>query len=100
VATEARGKGAADDRLLTIEGAAELTSFDPSVIVGWMERGLPYVASGTGRVRPRMKDRRIRSSDLWAWVERLTIRKAEPVTGPAASPASGGLSAWRARKGD
>lgn len=86
------------ERLLTIEQAAELTAFEPEVIVGWMERGLPYVAARGGRIRPRLKDRRIRASDLWAWVEGLTVRKIEKA-GVSAAAASGGLSAWRERKG-
>jgi hypothetical protein len=90
---------ARSERLLTIEAAAELTAFDPSVIVGWMERGMPYVPAKDGRVRPRLKDRRIRASDLWAWIDRITIRKVEPVAGAVPSAASGGLSAWRERKG-
>jgi hypothetical protein len=97
------------ERLLTIAQAAEITSFDEAVIVDWMTRGLPYVAGGEGKRRARLKDRRIRQSALWAWVEGLEVRRVPPSgeTRPAPAPrrappippSGDGIRAWRALKG-
>lgn len=96
------------ERLLTIAAAAELTSYDVETIHQWLDRGLPFVAAGTGRVRPRKKDIRIRASALWQWVRDLEIVRTSPApresvvpsrkVRPAAPVSSQGLSAWRTAK--
>jgi hypothetical protein len=99
--------GKAPERMLTIAEAAGLTSYDEKVILDWLARGLPFVAAGSGRLRPRRKDVRIRASALWTWVEQLEMRRTPaPEPAPAGkgrkgrpTPApTGGLSAWRAVK--
>ena len=96
------------ERLLTIADAAELTSYDESVIHQWLDRGLTFIAAGTGRVRPRKKDIRIRASVLWQWVRDLEITRPSPTLRESIAPArktrvatpisSQGLSAWRTVK--
>lgn len=95
------------ERLLTIAEAAELTSYEDKVILDWIGRGLPFVAGGVGRRRPRRKDIRIRASALWEWVRALEVVRTEGLSAgaspkrakPRASVAvAGGLSAWRTAK--
>lgn len=95
----------APERLLTIAVAAELTSFDESTIHQWLDRGLPFVAAGTGRSRPRKKDIRIRASALWEWVRNLEIvrkpgqpKQAAPASTRTPTPGTKSLSSWRSVK--
>jgi hypothetical protein len=94
------------ERLLTIEQAAERTGYPPATINEWRARGLPYIAAGAGRARPRLKDIRIRASALWEWVQQLEIKRmASPAKAPRRTPklaagAVAGLGAWRERKGE
>jgi hypothetical protein len=93
------------ERLLTIAQAAEMANYDESTILDWIARGLPHVAP-CGRVRPRHADIRIKSSELWAWIDGLRREIRPKAGGPKASrkvgPATarpGGLSAWRRGEG-
>lgn len=93
------------ERLLTIDQAAELASYDADTILAWIARGLPHIAPG-GRARPRHADIRIKASALWAWIDGLTLQRkpapAEKGRGPAkvkTAAKSGSLSAWRQVKG-
>lgn len=94
------------ERLLTIEQVAELTGYTVDTIDQWRARGLPFIAAGVGRRRPRRKDVRIRASSLWEWIGGLEVTRRPPegkparrgrapklVTVPAAD-----LSAWRTAK--
>lgn len=99
------------ERLLTIAAAAELTSYPEAVIVGWLHSGLRYCTGAPGRQRIWQKHVRIRATDLWAWIDQLSVtrRAAAAMEKPVKSrraPArtddagpSAGLSAWREQRG-
>lgn len=93
---------AESERLLTIEQAAALVNYDEATVLRWLAQGLKHCAGAPGRKRPRRKDVRIKASDLWSWVESISIVRTEAMPKTPARPkvaagtgGAGGLSAWR-----
>jgi hypothetical protein len=96
------------ERLLTIQQAAEITSYDEATILRWLSQGLRHCTGDPGRMRPRRKNVRIKASDLWSFVDSITIARSAPAPKvsdskrklPANPGGAGGLSTWRQPKGE
>ena len=90
------------ERLLTIAQAAEITSYSEAVILDWLRTGLRHCTGKPGRTRIYQKEVRIRLSDLWLWVDQLSVSRAtateQPIAKHRKSASGGRLRAWREQK--